>query len=111
MNGELKEIQGPYDILDMKDGETQTMQIRRYEKGTMKIVTAEKPEGKTIPVLRVWCVKETKQIGAPYWDITSQTLIAQMMPYLEAGEYENRKFAVTKYGVAPRARFTLTVSG
>jgi hypothetical protein len=111
MNGELKELAGPYEIFDLQDGQSQLLKITEYELGTMKIKTAEVPEGKQIRVLRVHVPVGVKTTGAPYWDITSQTLIAQIMPWVENNAYINTVFKVTKHGVAPRARFTLEVSG
>lgn len=64
---------------------------------------------KRIRALRVWVPKEIKLLFPYYWDITSQTLIAQLMPALEAPGWEAKKYKITKYGVAPKARFSLEV--
>jgi len=50
-----------------------------------------------------------KPVGVSYWDITSQLLVAQMLPYLEGPGYKDKVFTITKHGVAPKARFTLEV--
>jgi len=105
----LAEIPGPYEIFELADTETKTLEIQKWEIGTMKIITPEFPEGKIIKVLRVWVPRAIKPIGTDYYDITSQTLIAQLEPYLKTPDFRRKKFIITKFGVAPRARFKLEV--
>lgn len=110
MAEELKELPGPYEIFELADGESKTLQVTKWELGTAFIKTREVPEGKTIKVLRVYVTTAVKPIGVGWWDITSGTLIAQVLPFLEKPDFTRKKFTIKKYGVAPKARFTVEVS-
>jgi hypothetical protein len=105
----LEELPGPYEILEMTDREVRSLRIVAWRLGLMRIQTGEVPEGKTIKALRVFVPAETKPIGVSWYDITSQTLIAQIQPFLEHPEYKSRTYVITKYGTAPKARFTVEV--
>jgi len=86
----LEELAGPYEILEMTDHEVRTLRIVAWQVGTMRIQTSEKPEGKVIKALRIFVPATTKPIGVSWYDITSQTLIAQLLPYLEQPGFANR---------------------
>jgi len=105
----LEELPGPYEILEMTDHEVRSLRIAAWQQGLMKIQTGERPEGKTIRALRVFVPAQTKPIGVSWYDITSQTLIAQILPFLEQPNFQNKVFVITKYGTAPKARFTVEV--
>jgi len=109
MAEEEKELPGPYEIFELADGETRQLKVTRYETGRVTIYPAHKPTGKVIQALRVYVPEDTKEHYPYYWDITSKTLVAQLLPQLEAGRFESKVFIVTKHGVAPKARFTLEV--
>jgi len=109
MAEDMNELAGPYEIFELVDREVRELIITKWEQGRVIIYPPHKPGGKVINALRVHVPAETKDFFPYYWDITSKTLVAQMVPYLEAGGYEGKKFTVTKYGVAPKARFTLEV--
>lgn len=97
------------EILELGDGGTFELRPISSKLGKYTIRTVRQPEGKTIQVLRLFLQPAEKAIGPPYWDITSQTLIAQILPWLQAGGAEGRIFKITKHGVAPRARFTFEI--
>ena len=48
-------------------------------------------------------------MGPPYWDITSQTLIAQLRPLLEQTPAKIFKVRLTAHGVAPSKRYSLEI--
>jgi len=106
---ELEEISKPYQILDMDDGESQDMTVVDYALGKGHIKPARAPEGVTVPILRVQVPSEERPRAANWWDITSKTLIAQMLPALDTWKADERTVTVTKYGRAPSARFGLEV--
>ena len=108
MTLELEELQS-LEILELGDGGTYEVRPTHFKLGKKTIHTIRQPEGKEIQVLRLWVDKKDKQVGPNYWDITSQTLIAQMLPYFAATGWLGRTFKITKHGIAPRARFTLAV--
>ena len=99
----------PYDLLDLQDRETVTFRVIKWEEGELTIKTTDEPEGKVITALRVWVMFGDKAMGAPYWDISSKLLRADLVPHLQAPGAGNRTFKVTAHGVRPRKRFTLEV--
>lgn len=108
----MPRLEGPYEILEMKDGEEVTLKITSWQEGYMYI-TPRFPESngeKRIPVLRVLVTPETKETLPPYWDVTSKHLIAGLKAYLTRPGYRDKTFRIRKIGVRPTARFTLTVS-
>jgi len=102
-------MDGPYEIFELTDGETRQLRINNWQRGNVTIYPAHKPTGKVINALRVHVPPETKSFFPYYWDITSKMLVAQMLPYLQVPGYQDKVFVITKYGVAPKARFTLEV--
>jgi hypothetical protein len=105
----ITELPGPYEILELTDREVKELRIVDWVDGTIKISTSETPAGKIVKALRVYLAPGTKTVGVNWYDITSQTLIAQMIPYLETAGFDKKTFKVTKYGTAPKARFSLEV--
>lgn len=65
------------------------------------------PAEKEIVVLRVHLAVGVKPYPPMYYDITSKTLQAQLVPMLLEARFVEYEYVVTKHGVAPRARFTL----
>jgi len=109
MSNELEELAGPYEIFELVDGEVRELRITDWQLGRVTIYPAHKPTGKVIDALRVNVHPDSKDFFPYYWDITGKTLVAQMVPYLEQPGYRDKVFTVTKYGIAPKARFTLEV--
>lgn len=107
----MAELPGPLELLDLQDKESATFKVVRFLEGTAKIKTDDVPEGKEVAILRVHLVPGTKTIGLNYWDISSKTLQAQLVPFLKDPAQRQRTFKVTAHGVRPRKRFTLEVSG
>jgi len=105
----LRSLVGPYELLDLPDRGSVKLRIQTYERGTMMISPkyAGAPETKEIEVLRVHLAPGVKVLPPPYYDITSKTLTAQLLPLLMERDYERYTYVITKYGVAPKARFTL----
>jgi len=103
-------IESPYEIFDIGDGGVVTTKILKWELGEMTIKTRVVVGQKVVKVLRIFVPPETKPIFPDYYDITSTTLIAQLVPFLQQADFINKKYKITKVGVAPQARFTLEVS-
>lgn len=97
------------EILELGDGEAKELHITQWELGELNIIPRDGRPPRRIRVLRIRVPPEEKTVGPPYWDITGQTLIEQMLPYLRGPAFQRKTFTVTKYGVAPKARFSLTV--
>jgi len=102
----------PWEILEMRDGETREFRILRWELGEIQITPrypgAQGP--KTVQALRIHVPEDVKPTLPHYWDITATTLIAGLLPYLRSPDYREKVFTVRKIGVRPTARFTLKVS-
>lgn len=106
---DLEKLEGPYEILDLGDRGHKELRILSWKLGRMVIQPRETGVAKEIKALRVWVPKEIKPLFPDYWDITAQTLIAQLIPHLERPGWEEARFIITKYGEAPKARFSLEV--
>jgi len=102
-------LPGPYEILELNDGQKIDLKPVRWEIGTMSIKArwTGAPAEKEILVLRLHMQPKDKPVGIPYWDLTAQTLIAQLRPLLETRLYETKIIRITAHGEAPRKRFTV----
>jgi hypothetical protein len=109
MAEDMKDLAGPYEILELEDRGAIALRIRQWELGRVTIYPAHKPTGKVINALRVHVPEGSKPFFPWYWDITGTTLVAQLLPHLQQPGYSEKVFVITKYGVAPKARFTLEV--
>jgi len=109
MTEELRRLAEPYEILDLADGGKASFRPTSWERGTMVIRPryAGAPAEKVIPVLRIHVWKEDKPFFPHYWDVTGKTAQAQLVPLLMAPGYRSTRITVTKFGVAPRARFSV----
>lgn len=110
MAAELRRLPEPYEILDLPDRGSASFVPVTYERGTMIIKPRYRgaPAEKVIPVLRIHVRTEDKPFFPHYWDVTSKTATAQLMPMLMDPRARDYLITVTKYGVAPRARFTVS---
>ena len=107
----MEKLEGPFEILEMQDQEIIEFHIEKYEVGEMLIHPFYQKSGKVIKALRVHLSKEEKTFFPFYWDLTAQTLIAQVLPVLKFGNFKDKMFRIQKFGVKPRARFSLEVLG
>lgn len=105
----LPALPGPIEFLDLADKESKDLKILTWERGTTVINTIRRGREVEveITILRVHVPEATKPLPPRYYDISSKTLMAQLMPLLMAPGYEEWTYRVTAYGVAPRKRFSL----
>lgn len=105
----LRQLQGPYELLDLPDRGAARLRVTWWERGSIVIKPRYEgaPSEKTVEALRVHLAPGSKEYPPMYYDVTSKTLMAQLMPVLMEKGFDRYEFVVTKYGVAPRARFTL----
>jgi len=99
----------PFEMLELADGQSIRLKADRFEWGETVIHPryAGAPAEKKIPVLRIHLLSGIKPVGAPYYDVTSKTLQAQLKPLegdLAAGKTE---FVITAHGSGPSKRFSL----
>jgi len=109
MSQALRVLSKPYEIFDLADGQSMTLKVTTYERGSMEIAPKYLPPGttKVIEALRIQLAPGVKAYPPQYYDVTSGTLIAQLLPYFMERGFTNYAYKVTKYGVAPKARFTV----
>ena len=105
----LRHLPGPYEILDLADRESVRLRVVSWEQGSIVIHPrwAGAPAEKEIPTLRLHLAAGVKPYPPMYYDVTSKTLQAQLLPMLMERGFERYEYVITKFGVAPRARFTL----
>lgn len=106
---EFRRLPGPYEMLELADGASVRLLVTSWERGSMVIHPRwpGAPAEKEIPVLRVHVPEEVKPYPPRYFDITSKTLQAQLLPLLAVADFGDYAYIVTAHGVAPRKRFTL----
>jgi len=111
MTVEAELLPGPYEIMELPDGQSLRLAITGSLEGDMMIKPryAGAPAEKRIHALRLYVAEGYKPVGVPYWDVTSQTLIAQLRPHLKKLAAEKSEFVITAHGTAPRKRFSLEI--
>lgn len=107
----LELLPGPYEILELADGSSMRLAITSSLEGDMLIKPryAGAPSEKRIHALRLYVAEGYKPVGVPWYDVTSQTLIAQLRPHLTKLAASKNEFVITAHGRAPRKRFSLDV--
>ncbi len=105
----MEPLIGPFELLELSPGESRAMTIVTAQEGEMTIHPSYQVGGKLIRALRVHVEDSDKPLFPHYWDITSQTLIAQLAPQVLFAGYRPKRFTITKVGSGPSARFQLAV--
>jgi hypothetical protein len=127
-DGQL-ELPGPMELLDLEHQNSITLSITSYQQGTTKIhpksptprdvrifmeqqgLTAPPAPGtpifKTIPVLRVFGSRIDKPSPNRYWDISSLTLQADVLPRLTGREGFPVTLTMTAEGYRPTKRYSV----
>ncbi|MGH7479729.1 MAG: hypothetical protein ACREJ8_09125 [Candidatus Methylomirabilales bacterium] len=106
----MARLPGPYELLDLQHEGAVAFRVVRFEEGDIEIKTTQVPEGKVVEVCRVHVPREDKPTAPFYWDITSKTLCAEILPHLKRPDLSRLRFKVTAFGVAPKKRFSLDIS-
>lgn len=103
----MAELQRPWELLDLADGEERQLVVTGYAVGEISIRPPGEGAQRTVRAMRLLVDPSTKRVGPPYYDVTSSTLQAQLEPQLAAPDFLPRAFTIGKIGIAPRARFTV----
>jgi hypothetical protein len=103
----MSQLAKPWELLDIESGASLTFGVMRYELGDIDVVRRYDGAAVTIPTMRVFVRPGDKSHGMPYWDITSQTLQAQLKPFLDNPATRYKTFTVTAHGARPQKRFGL----
>lgn len=124
-----RELSGPMELLDLEHGNSIQLAITSYEQGVTvihpKVITprdvrifmqqnslteppaAGMPIYKTIPVLRVFGTRIDKPSPLHYWDISSLTLQADLLPRLIAAAGSTLTVTLTANGYKPTKRYSI----
>jgi len=107
----MAQLISPYEIFELRDGESRELTVQKYESGTVVIHPRYPgaPTSKEISAVRLYVPPAEKPAGVPYWDITSQTLIAQLRPFLEAMPPTGLRIRLIAHGIPPSKRYSLEV--
>ena len=103
-------LEGPYEILELGDGGSLTLHPLAWAEGEMTIHPRFQRSPKLINVIRVWVPTSDKPLFPDYFDLTAATLVAQMRPILRRTDFRELAITITKHGVAPKARYSVTVA-
>lgn len=106
----MPELEGPYEILELGDQGSLTFQPLKWKEGDMTINPRFQAEPKTIRAIRVWVGEDVKPLFPDYYDVTAQTLVAQLRPILKRADFRNLIITITKFGVPPKARYQVKVA-
>jgi hypothetical protein len=133
MSNGVPELPAPMELLDLEHANSITLGIDRYEQGLTtihpKTITprdvrifmqqqglteppaAGVPIFKQIPVLRVYGSRVDKPSPSTYWDISSLTLQASLLPILTANAGRRVVVTLTAQGVKPTKRYSVELVG
>jgi hypothetical protein len=102
-------LPAPMEILEVNDGESVTIHIIGWTKDQGIIRPAHAPAGKAIDILRVHVPPEDKLTFPRYWDVTGLGTIAQLEPLLAGGNFKDRAFKISAFGVGPKKRYSVEI--
>src|SRR5271166_233676 len=119
----------PMEFLDLHHGSAVRISISAWTDGEASIapkvptarhvaihmaqneLTSAPPPGHPItvvvPVLRVFMKRLDEPSPVPYYDISSKTLRAQMLPLLQSGIHRSKEFIISANGHAPLKRYSV----
>lgn len=104
-------IESPYELLELADGASLRIHVERWEEGTAPVTPRDGRPAKVVRALRLHVPRSEKALFPFYWDLTSQRLIAQLLPMLPGIRDGKRLLRITKRGTGPSAGFEVEVAG
>ena len=104
-------LKEPYELVELRDGQSLEFRVSSWELGEMIIHPryAGAPAEKRIQVLRCHVPAEVKPAFPYYYDWTSKRVIAQLIPVLEAPEFDKKVYKITASGTRPAKWFSVEV--
>lgn len=105
-------LAGPFELLDLRDGQQLELRVTGLLTGEVEIHPryVGAPASKIIKAMRVSVDPATKPMGPAWWDITSQTLIAQLEPLIRTASKDKPiKVVLLAQGVAPAKRYSVSL--
>jgi len=106
---EVKFLPGPFEFLELRDGESVRLAVVRFEEGLVTIHPRmrDAPPERTVRVLRLWLKPGFKVYGPSYWDVNAGTLVAQLKPLLPSLAEKGQEFTITAHGSPPKKRYSI----
>ncbi len=102
-------LEPPIELLNLpSEGELVT-RVTRMEESETFIKPGRAPQGVNVQVIRLHVPPEDKPTAPLWWDVTATTLHPSLRAQLPGAIAEKRWIRIRKFGVAPRARFSLEV--
>lgn len=127
------ELPAPMELLDLEHANSVTLRINHFEQGYTTIhpksptprdvrifmqqqgltapPVAGQPIFKQIPVLRVYGTRLDTPSPGTYWDISSLTLQAALLPILTTNASRQVVLKLTALGVKPTKRYSVEMIG
>ncbi|UTU47202.1 hypothetical protein [Huginn virus] len=96
-------------VLDFQPGETKRLKFQSYALRPMTIEDPTFKVPKTINVLSLLTSEINGEKKVLTWNIASDRLAANILPYIRDGTYTRRIFTVTKHGSGSLARYEIQV--
>lgn len=131
--GSLQALPPPLELVDLEHGNSIQLSLTGFEQGSTEIhpktitprdvriymqqqnLTSPPPPGtpiyKVIPVLRVYGTRIDKPSPLRYWDVSSLTLQAQLLPLLLAHRNTPLNVVLTAIGEKPTKRYSVELVG
>ena len=131
MDASVAELPGPMELLDLEHQNSITLSLTSYQQGETTIhpknpgprqvriymqqngltepPTSGTPISIRIPVLRVFGFRVDKPSPARYWDISSLTLQADLLPRLIASSGGTLNVTISANGYKPTKRYSVEV--
>jgi len=103
----LPSLTPPFDLLDLRPGDSQALDLVRGQLGKSVINPRDGRPRKEVYTFRVWVTPGTKPTVPDFWDITATTVIAALWAYMEAGDFPKATYRLMKVGQGAQARFSL----
>ena len=97
----------PYDILDLRDGGELVTRVIGMEEGPIAVTPKDGRPPRIVEGVRLYVPMADKQTAPGWWDLTAQTLKPTLREVAREAIATGRWLKVTKYGVAPGARFSV----
>jgi len=101
----------PFELLELKDKESVTVQPVNFKLGKMIIhpTFAGAPKEKEITAIRISLLVGISPGKMPYLDLTAGTLVAQLAPLLPEVVSKKRSVKISAVGSGPSKRYTVEV--
>jgi len=108
---ELETLQGPYEFLELVDGQPKTFHPTRWELGKAQTRPPWKPEGTLVwnEIIRLHLPRTEKPLFPHYFDFGAKTLVPQLKAVLPQANIQGVGITITAVGSGPKKRFSVSL--